>query len=120
MRTPLICLALCVPWFAHAGEPLSLDEAERRALRNDALVRQADELAEAGRHSAVRARQLSDPQIRLTALNLPTDTFNLDQEPLTQTVVAISQALPRGDSLDLIVETPPFMHQHDRGRGLDR
>lgn len=37
---------------------------------------------------------LPDPVISLNAMNLPTDTFNLGQEAMTQMQVGISQAIP--------------------------
>ena len=37
---------------------------------------------------------LPDPVISLNAMNLPTDTFNLGQEAMTQMQAGISQAIP--------------------------
>lgn len=44
---------------------------------------------------------LPDPVLSLGALNLPTDTFNLDQENMTQMVVGLSQKIPFPGTLDL-------------------
>ncbi len=35
------------------------------------------------------------------AANFPTDSFNINQEPMTQLTVGVSQMFPRGDSLAL-------------------
>lgn len=37
---------------------------------------------------------LPDPVLSVNAMNLPTNTFDLDQEPMTQIQIAISQRLP--------------------------
>jgi len=41
-----------------------------------------------------QAGALPDPMISLSALSLPTDTFNLDQEPMTQIQIGIEQSVP--------------------------
>ena len=45
---------------------------------------------------------LPDPVISLNAMNLPTDTFNLGQEAMTQMQVGISQAIPFPGKLALL------------------
>jgi len=58
------------------------------------------ELASIRAHSnAIRAASsyagaLPDPTLSLNAMNMPTDTFSLDQEPMTQMQVALSQSFP--------------------------
>lgn len=37
---------------------------------------------------------LPDPMLSLNAMNLPTDTFDLDQEPMTQLQLGVSQGIP--------------------------
>jgi len=44
---------------------------------------------------------LEDPILALNALNLPTDTFDLDQEAMTQIQVTLTQALPYPGKLGL-------------------
>ncbi len=44
---------------------------------------------------------LPDPTVSLNALNLPTDTFSLDQEPMTQMQIGIEQSLPFPGKLEL-------------------
>ncbi len=48
-----------------------------------------------------QAGTLPDPMLSLNALNLPTDTFDLDQEPMTQLQIGIDQALPFPGKLGL-------------------
>jgi len=47
------------------------------------------------------ALALPDPTISIGLLNLPTDGFAFNQEPMTQFKVGISQMLPRGKTLAL-------------------
>ncbi len=47
------------------------------------------------------AGSLNDPRIGLGLLNLPTDTFRFDQEPMTQKQIFIAQKIPWFGKLDL-------------------
>lgn len=47
------------------------------------------------------ANALPDPVLSVGLLNLPTDGFAFDQEPMTQLKVGASQMFPRGDTLSL-------------------
>jgi len=47
------------------------------------------------------AGSLNDPRIGLGLLNLPTDTFDFDQEPMTQKQIFIAQKIPWFGKLDL-------------------
>ena len=48
-----------------------------------------------------QAGALPDPRLRFGAMNVPTDTYELDQEPMTQLQVGISQAIPFPGKLGL-------------------
>jgi outer membrane protein TolC len=100
MRRCTLLLAL-LPVVAGAQETLTLEYAQARALAADLELARQEALAAAGRERGVHVRQLDDPRVRLGASNLPVDTFALDQEPMTQLAVGVSQALPRGDTLAL-------------------
>jgi len=62
----------------------------RMAMQSDA------HLADAGADSA-----LPDPVLFAATQNLPTDTFDVDQEPMTQLRVGIRQMFPKGEALSL-------------------
>ncbi len=77
-----------------AAAPLSLDAAVTMAeQRNPGLARLR---ADAAAMDAVPPQRgaLPDPVLSLNAANLPTDTFDLDQEPMTQIQLSITQSLP--------------------------
>ncbi|NIO42882.1 MAG: TolC family protein [Burkholderiales bacterium] len=73
---------------------MTLDEAVAIALQNNPDV--AGLQAQAAAMSAVpsQAGALPDPVLSLNAMNLPTDSFDFDQEPMTQLQVALSQSFP--------------------------
>ena len=50
--------------------------------------------SDAIRAASSYAGALPDPTLSLNAMNMPTDTFNFDQEPMTQMQVALSQSFP--------------------------
>jgi len=51
---------------------------------------------------------LPDPVLSINAMNLPTDTFNLDQEAMTQMQVGISQDIPFPGKLALRADASEF------------
>ncbi len=75
---------------------LRLNEVERLALREDPSV----EVLKANRMAldelSVAAEQLPDPLLKLGMMSLPTDTFNLGQEAMTQVQLGLIQKFPRG------------------------
>jgi len=82
---------------AFAG-PLTLDDAQRLAVERDAGREALANEADALRHMAVASGQLPDPEARFGAVNLPTDSFALDEEPMTMLEVGVMQRFPAGDS----------------------
>lgn len=87
---------------AAASEPLTLDEAVTLSiLADDPSVTRFQEMAGAEEEQAVAAGQLADPQVQFRVANVPTDSFRLDREPMTQLQVGVRQAFPRGGTLRL-------------------
>jgi len=88
---------------SHANErtALSLDTAINIALtQDDWLVKSQFEQQRLVALSE-GASALPDPTLSIGILNLPTDGFAFDQEPMTQIKVGASQMFPRGDTLAL-------------------
>ncbi len=56
---------------------------------------------EAAKELIAFAGSLDDPRLGLGLLNLPTDTFDLDQEPMTQKQISLAQKVPWFGKLDL-------------------
>lgn len=93
-----VTLALLLPWSAQA-EPasagkLSLDAAVEIALTHNPGLAALGAQSDALQSVPSQAGALPDPVLSVNALNLPTDTFDLDQEPMTQLQIALSQRIP--------------------------
>jgi len=86
---------------AAQAQTLMLDQAVRLAQQNDNWQPRSELQEQALRERAISAGQLPDPKVRLALANLPTDTFDFNQENMTQLQVGVSQSFPRGDSLQL-------------------
>ncbi len=83
------------------AEPLTLAEAESMAVARDAAAASLEERSAALSETAVAEAQLPDPELRFGAVNLPVDSFALDNEPMTQLLVGLRQRFPQGDTLRL-------------------
>ena len=94
---PLAALAQAV---AETAEPadnsvvLELEKAVAIVLDNSPELAGLHAQAEAMRTVPSQAGALPDPMLSLNAMNLPVDSFDLDQEPMTQMQLAISQRFP--------------------------
>lgn len=80
---------------------LDLKQAERLAVEHDAVLQMKHAQSKALYEQSIAADTLPDPRVKLGLLNYPTDTFDREQEPMTQTRIAVSQMFPRGDTLEL-------------------
>ena len=88
----------CLPWMAVAatGATLSLKEAEQIALDLDPMTKVFAARAEAYTEQAVAEGQLPDPKLKLGTVNVPVDSFDIEQEPMTQLQVGVVQSIPPG------------------------
>lgn len=90
---------------ALASEPepplLTLDNAVRLAIDNDPWLDNSRHSENALIAESISASALPDPKMTVAVANLPTDTFDFQQEAMTQFTVGVSQMFPRGDSLKL-------------------
>ena len=93
----LLC-ALASNGFA---DNLSIEEAGRLALLDDYTLKAINARSQSMAELAVASESLPDPQLKLGFANLPTDSFNLGQEPMTQSVIGVRQMFPRGQTRSL-------------------
>ncbi|MGD8998947.1 MAG: TolC family protein [Granulosicoccaceae bacterium] len=84
---------------ADAPATLILTEAEQLALQDDPMLARSAALAQAYEEAAVADGELPDPKFKVSLFNFPADTFEFDQEPVTQLRFGVQQAIPRGDTL---------------------
>jgi len=92
-----------VPGLARAeADPLSQDEAVRIAMEGgDPAARRFEARAEAEEARAVADAQLPDPKLNARAANVPVDSFDFDQDNMTQLRFGARQAFPPGATLRL-------------------
>jgi len=83
----------------NTANALGLQQALDRALENDALVSGLAAKQKAWHELSYASQTWADPKLRFGAQAVPVDSFNLDQEPMTQLVVGYQQMFPRGDNL---------------------
>jgi len=104
----LLALASQVP--AQQGEPghLTLDQAVQTALAANPHLAAVAARAEALQTVPSQARTLPDPVLGLNAMNLPVDSFNLHQEPMTQLQLTFSQMIPFPGKRQLMADAAGF------------
>lgn len=95
---PAVTLIWCVSGItsAQAVETigLTLTEAEHLALTIDPLIARNEAMKKSFASRAVSADTWPDPKIRFGVVNVPTGSYAMDEEAMTQKVVGISQAFP--------------------------
>ena len=98
MRFPFLVAVLAgLPVVASPAPLLTLARVQQLAVENQPSLTALQAEVRAGRESALAEAQLPDPRLKIGMQNVPTDTFALNQEPMTQTMVAIEQMIPGGD-----------------------
>lgn len=108
---------------AQEGLVLTLEHAVEQAVSNDDWLT-ANELEErALLEESVALGQLPDPRMAVELANTPLDTFDFNQEPMSQFRIGFNQTFPRGDSLALgearkrlQSEANPFLREDRRSR----
>lgn len=80
---------------------LTLEKVESIALENEPGMTSFSWKAHSLSENATAESQLPDPKLQFGILNIPTDSYELDQENMTQIKVGISQRFPAGKTLDI-------------------
>ncbi|MBT8147336.1 MAG: TolC family protein [Gammaproteobacteria bacterium] len=80
---------------------LTIEEAGQLALKDDYTLQAIGARSQSMSELSVAVEKLPDPKLKLGFANLPTDTFNLGQEPMTQAVIGVQQMFPRGRTRSL-------------------
>lgn len=85
------------------GAPLTMEQAVSLATSAaDPAIQQFIARSEALEHDAVADAQLPDPMVTAQVVNVPTDTFRLDQDGMTQALrLGLRQEIPPGRTLDI-------------------
>jgi outer membrane protein TolC len=101
LRASALSVLLTAACGVNAAADLTLEAAENLALAADPGVQSVEANRLALEEMAVASGQLPDPLLKMGFVSLPTDTFRLGQEPMTQVQVGLVQKFPRGQSRSL-------------------
>ncbi|ETX11007.1 transporter [Marinomonas ushuaiensis DSM 15871] len=102
-RIASVFLLSLLPFVASA-EVLSLQQAVEKAVSQDDWLISSQQKENAIRALSQGMTALPDPKINVGLLNMPTDSFDFNQEAMTQFNVSVSQMFPAGDTLRLTGE----------------
>ena len=102
-RITSISILSLLPIVANAGV-LNLQQAIDKAISEDEWLTSSQKKESAIRSLSSGMTALPDPKISVGLLNMPTDSFDFNQEAMTQFSVSISQMFPAGDTLRLVGE----------------
>ena len=105
---------------AVADSALTLAEAEEVALARDGGLDQLRARRDALGDAAIAEAELPDPQLRFGAMNVPTDSFDLDQEPMTQVQVGLRQRFQPGKTRSIARERGEVLATVQEARSQDR
>lgn len=122
MPVIIILMAGCAWVFAaQDSETLSLDEAINQAVLNDDWLTANEFREQALREEATFVGELPDPRMMVSLMNLSANSFDFNQEPMTQFRIGVSQAFPKGETRELSrerkilqSETNPFLREERR------
>lgn len=99
---PVVLGALILTGLPGFAEPrLELSDAIDVATEEDPWLRQSVQIQDALLEESIADGALPDPRMTIGAANLPTDTFDMGQEAMTQATVGLTQRIPRGNSRQL-------------------
>jgi outer membrane protein, heavy metal efflux system len=92
--TGILCLSTPLRAQSGAGLPPDLQVLINEALKANAEVKQMASLAGAAKETIRPAGALEDPTVSFAMTNIPTDTWALNQDPMTQKMLEVSQKFP--------------------------
>lgn len=99
-----LSLTVALAIFSHfplSAAEISIQQATLMALQQDSLLQGVKLQRQSYQAKSQAADSLPDPVVTVGMLNLPTDGFAFNQEPMTQLKVGISQVFSQGDSRDI-------------------
>lgn len=99
---------------------LTLAESEQIALDSDFITKQFNTRSASLNERAIADGQLPDPKIKLGIMNMPVNSFDRGQEPMTQLQVGIQQSFPRGRTLHYKSLQTMDIADVDEAKALDR
>jgi outer membrane protein TolC len=92
----VIATSIIIP--TTSAESLSLNQAISQAIESDDWLKSSELRESAFRDESISHETLPDPVMSVGVANLPTDSWEFDQENMTQLKVGVTQRFPGGDS----------------------
>ena len=89
-----LSLSTPAPAQGNANLPPDLQALVAESLKANAEVKQMGSLASAAKETIKPAGALEDPTVSFGMNNIPTDTWRLNQDPMTQKMLELSQKVP--------------------------
>ncbi len=105
----LMVLFLSMMLLANNVFALNLQQAEHLAVQADPAIEKFKATSLSYENASIADDTLPDPKLRLGAVNVPVDTFDLEQEQMTQLKIGVQQNFPRGNSLALKQQQSQFL-----------
>lgn len=105
---------------AWATQGLTLQQAEKIAIQRDTVSKSYEQRAMAFNEQAKASNTWSDPRLKFGAQAVPIDTFDIDQEPMTQIVLGYQQMLPRGNSNEIAAQSISAMSRMQVAKSYTR
>ncbi|WP_440873693.1 TolC family protein [Thalassotalea sp. PLHSN55] len=98
-RLVILVLAFIASVPVFAQPIISLQQAINLAHANDPWLHGSELQQSAQEAKSIAAATFADPKVSLTLANVPADSWDLNQEAMSQVKLGISQQFPRGDVL---------------------
>lgn len=113
----LISLVQSAAW---ASQGLTMQDAEKLAIQRDTVSKGFEQKALAFVEEAKATEAWPDPRLKFGTQAVPVDSFDLDQEAMTQVIIGYQQMLPRGDSLEFASDSKRAMSRVQKAMFLKR
>ena len=113
----LTSITIFTPFSGMAIASITMQEAIKVAIQHDPWLTGNQHQEQALRAAGKAASVLPDPILSMGMLNLPSDGFAFNQEPMTQLKVGFAQTFARGDSLSIKQQQLSYQagqHPHQR------
>jgi len=119
--TLFLAVMLLIPHSSvKAYQGISLQQAEEIALKRDAVSKSYNRKSLALTEQAKASDAWPDPRLKLGAQAVPVDSFDLQQEPMTQIVLGYQQMLPRGNSNEFTAQSLNSMSRLQAAKSQQR
>lgn len=97
----IIALSVQLVWAEYKDRHAVIESLIAEVIQHNPELKSFEKKIEASEQKPSQARSLDDPRLRLAIANLPVDSFEFDQEAMTQKQIQVMQKIPYPGKLDL-------------------